>query len=215
MAETHVPAELSRMTRDRANGICEYCRSQERFSPQRFSVEHIKPQSAGGASTPANLALSCQGCNGHKYTKQQAPDPVTRRIVPLFHPRRQRWSDHFAWGADGSLIVGVTSVGRATVEALRMNRIELVNLREVLYAAQQHPPAEPDTPESFVLGMKALKLRHDYCLWVSLFMALFSSRPHQGKLQGLRSLEGGIASETLGPHPSPTSSDRVDRCRGL
>ena len=71
MAETHVPAELSRMTRDRANGICEYCRSQERFSPQRFSVEHIKPQSAGGNSTLENLALACQGCNGHKYTSKR------------------------------------------------------------------------------------------------------------------------------------------------
>ena len=143
MPERYVPADLRRLTRDRAGGICEYCRSQERFSPQRFSVEHIKPQSAGGDSTPENLALSCQGCNGHKYTKQEAPDPVTSRIVPLFHPQRQRWSEHFAWSADSSQIVGMTSVGRATVEALQMNRIELANLREVLYAAQKHPPAEP------------------------------------------------------------------------
>jgi hypothetical protein len=34
--------------------------------------------------------------------------------------------------------------GRATVEALRLNREGLVNLRRILYAAGEHPPAEPD-----------------------------------------------------------------------
>lgn len=144
MSEKYIPAELRRVIRNQANGVCEYCRSQERFSPQPFSVEHIKPSSAGGQPSQENLALSCQGCNGHKYTKQEAPDPVTGRVVPLFHPRDERWRDHFAWSADASLVVGLTPVGRATVEALRMNRIELVNLREVLYAAQKHPPSEPD-----------------------------------------------------------------------
>ena len=144
MSEKHIAAELRRLIRDQANGTCEYCRSQERFSPQRFSIEHIKPHSAGGQPAQENLALSCQGCNGHKYTKQEAPDPVTGDVVGLFHPRQQRWRDHFAWSADASFIVGLTPVGRATVEALRMNRIELVNLREVLYAEQKHPPAEPD-----------------------------------------------------------------------
>lgn len=144
MAEKHIAAELRRLIRDRANGTCEYCRSQERFSPQRFSVEHIKPYSAGGPTNPENLALCCQGCNGHKYTKQEAADPITDDVVALFHPRTQRWRDHFAWSAGAALIVGLTPEGRATVEALRMNRIELVNLREVLYAAQKHPPTEPD-----------------------------------------------------------------------
>jgi 5-methylcytosine-specific restriction endonuclease McrA len=144
MSERHIAAELRRAIRDQADEICEYCRSQERFSPQRFSIEHIKPYSACGQPTQENLALSCQGCNGHKYTKQDAPDPVTGDVVKLFHPRKQRWPDHFAWSADASRIVGLTPVGRATVEALRMNRIELVNLREVLYAAQKHPPTEPD-----------------------------------------------------------------------
>jgi hypothetical protein len=65
-------------------------------------------------------------------------------LVSLFHPRPPRWRDHSAWSADATLIVGLTPIGRATVDALRMNRTELVNLREVLYAAQKHPPAEPE-----------------------------------------------------------------------
>lgn len=133
-------ANLRRFLHDRAEGICEYCHSQARFSPQPFSMEHITPRSAGGSTREDNLALSCQGCNGYKYTKQVAPDPLSGHVVPLFHPRTQRWSEHFSWSSDTTLIVGLTPVGRATVEALRMNRPELVGLRAILYAAQMHPP---------------------------------------------------------------------------
>lgn len=126
----------------RARGLCEYCRSQARFSPQPFSVEHIVARALGGQTEAENLALSCQGCNGHKYTKWQATDPLTGVTVALFHPRQQRWRDHFAWNEDATLIIGLTPIGRATIDALKLNRAELVNLREVLYAAQKHPPTE-------------------------------------------------------------------------
>lgn len=148
MSERHVPAALRQLVQDRAGGICEYCRSQARFSPQPFSVEHITPRAAGGQTKADNLALSCQGCNGHKYSKQEAVDPVTGKVVPLFHPRTQRWRDNFAWSADATLLAGLIPVGRATIEALRMNRVEVVNLRKVLYAVQKHPPAEPDVEHS-------------------------------------------------------------------
>lgn len=89
-----------------------------------------------------NLALSCLGCNSHKYTKTHAHDPETGRRVPLFHPRRQKWSRHFAWSDDFTHIIGRTATGRATVEALQLNRPELVNLRRILHGAGEHPPAD-------------------------------------------------------------------------
>jgi hypothetical protein len=144
MSDKYIPADLRRLVQARARGLCEYCRSQARFSPQPFSVEHIIARVNGGQTTEDNLASSCQGCNGHKYTKQQVIDPLTSQWFPLFHPRQQRWRDHFAWNEDATLIVGLTPTGRATVEALKLNRPELVNLREVLYAAQKHPPTEAD-----------------------------------------------------------------------
>lgn len=143
MPDKYIPTELRRLVHARAQRVCEYCRSQARFCPQPFSVEHIKPRVAGGQTTAENLALSCQGCNGHKYTKESAPDAITNKITLLFHPRQQNWDDHFAWNEDASLIVGLTATGRTTVEALQMNRVELINLREVLYAAQKHPPVKP------------------------------------------------------------------------
>jgi hypothetical protein len=38
---------------------------------------------------------------------------------------------HFAWSNDRQRILGITPSGRATVEALRMNRPQLVNLRRI------------------------------------------------------------------------------------
>jgi HNH endonuclease len=127
----------------RARGICEYCRSQERFATQTFGIEHIVPVQAGGSHDMDNLALACQGCNNHKYTKRVAIDPVTGELVSLFHPRRDRWRDHFIWTHDYTRILGLTPTGRATVEALRLNRNGLVNLRHALFWCGEHPPADP------------------------------------------------------------------------
>lgn len=104
------------------------------------------PRSTGGETTLDNLALSCQGCNNHKYCRTTATDPVTKAIVSLFHPRRQRWQDHFAWDERYERIVGLTPTGRATVATLRLNREELVNLRQALYLAGEHPL--PDQAEN-------------------------------------------------------------------
>jgi hypothetical protein len=132
--------DLRKLVHERARSICEYCHSQACYSPQPFSVEHIIPRSAGGGTTEDNLALSCQGCNGHKYIRQNAADPLTGQMTPLFHPRTQTWGDHFGWSSDTTLVIGLTPTRRATVEALRLNRPELVNLRAILYAAHRHPP---------------------------------------------------------------------------
>jgi len=144
MPKTRITARQKKAIVERAHGCCEYCRSQARFAMQPFSVEHIIPQSQGGQTKLDNLALSCQGCNNHKYTKTEGRDPVSGDIVPLFHARRQRWRDHFVWNDDFTLIIGLTPTGRATVEALRLNREGLVNLRRVLYAVAEHPPAETE-----------------------------------------------------------------------
>jgi 5-methylcytosine-specific restriction endonuclease McrA len=74
----------------RARGCCEYCRSQARYATEAFSIEHIQPLSREGADDIDNLALACQGCNGHKYNKVQGVDPISGEALPLFHPRRQR-----------------------------------------------------------------------------------------------------------------------------
>jgi hypothetical protein len=126
----------------RAGDRCEYCLSPARYATQRFSVEHILPRGQGGATRFENLALSCQGCNNHKYNHAEAPDPVSAELVPLYNPRQHRWGEHFAWSADTLLIIGTSPTGRATVEALLLNRPGVVNLRRLLVSAGEHPPED-------------------------------------------------------------------------
>ena len=140
MPSERVPAALRRQVSARAGGRCEYCRCPAHFTNASFHCEHIQPHEAGGETTLDNLAWACPWCNAHKYTKTYAPDSQTGRVVLLFHPRRQRWSRHFAWSEDFMLIMGRTATGRATVETLHLNRPELLNLRRVLRAVGEHPP---------------------------------------------------------------------------
>lgn len=140
MSEPRPSARARQAVIRRAQGYCEYCRSPMRYSPDPFAVEHIVPRVAGGGNAASNLALSCQGCNNLKFVSIEAVDPVTGVLVPLFHPRQQRWSQHFLWSQDTTVVVGRTSIGRATVERLRLNREGVVNLRRVLATIGQHPP---------------------------------------------------------------------------
>jgi hypothetical protein len=130
---------LRREVIQRAQGRCEYCLSPHTYATQPFAADHIIPESKSGPTTLENLALAC-GCNLYKGNRTHAIDLQTGRRVPLFHPRRQKWKRHFAWSADFLHIVGRTQMGRATVEALRMNRPELVNLRRMLHRVGEHPP---------------------------------------------------------------------------
>ena len=100
-----------------------------------FEVDHILPRAAGGKTTAANLCLSCPTCNRHKATRLTALDPVTRQSVPMFHPNQDRWLDHFAWNADGTRLQGLTPTGRATIDALHVNRAALLTLRRYWGAA--------------------------------------------------------------------------------
>lgn len=140
MAREKPSTEQRRQVRERAKGVCEYCQSQEDFATDSFSVEHITPVSLGGATELENLALACQGCNSHKYTKITAVDPADDKIVALFHPRQHAWTEHFRWSNDFLEIIGITSSGRATIAALKLNRQRLVNLRRAVYAIGEHPP---------------------------------------------------------------------------
>jgi hypothetical protein len=140
MTNRYISADLRRLVAERARNCCEYCRYPGRYAPQTLPVDHIIPLENGGLTVIENLAQSCQGCNGHKAAKTSASDPVTGLLVPLYNPRQQRWEEHFAWSEDFLRITGLTPIGRATIEALQMNREGLINMRRVLYATGEHPP---------------------------------------------------------------------------
>jgi hypothetical protein len=89
-----------------------------------------------------NLWLACSPCTSHKADRVAANDPETGEIVRLFHPREQRWQDHFEWTSEFDRVIGSTATGRATVVALHLNRPTLVRARRLWVIAGWHPPSE-------------------------------------------------------------------------
>jgi hypothetical protein len=124
----------------RAHRRCEYCQCLMDYSSQSFVFEHIIPISKGGETSLENLALACGGCNGYKYTKQEAIDAVSSESVSLYHPRQDIWLEQFAWSEDGLEIIGITPTGRATIDALNLNRSGVKNIRRLLIMVSLHPP---------------------------------------------------------------------------
>ncbi len=78
----------------------------------------------------------------YKGNLTQAIDPVTPELVSLFYPRRQQWSEHFIWSADGTRIEGLTVIGRTTVVALRMNHTVIIGAQRRWVSSGWHPPIE-------------------------------------------------------------------------
>ncbi|MEC4804918.1 MAG: HNH endonuclease signature motif containing protein [Jaaginema sp. PMC 1079.18] len=142
MSFKKVPPSVREVVAARANYLCEYCRCPEAFSTQSFTIEHIKPRQAGGENTLENLAWACSGCNAFKHIKTRGIDPQTEQEVTLFHPRQDRWQDHFTWSDDLTRVVGKTPCGRATLNTLNLNRQGIVNLRRLLVMDNRHPPVD-------------------------------------------------------------------------
>jgi HNH endonuclease len=105
-----------------------------------FTIDHILPTSLGGTEDPQNLAYACTLCYRLKWHKQTVFDAVTQTETPIFHPRQHAWSNHFQWSADFEYIIGISAIGRATVEALRLNREKLVFYRKSVVGIGEHPP---------------------------------------------------------------------------
>jgi len=129
---------LAWLVRRRAKGACEYCRMPEVVYDVSFPIDHVVARQHGGQTVETNLALACVRCNGHKGPNLAGIDLATGQAVLLFHPRRDRWADHFEWR--GPLIIGLTPRGRATVHVLAMNGGNAVAIREALIAEGHFPP---------------------------------------------------------------------------
>jgi hypothetical protein len=96
-----------------------------------FHVGHIVAIQHGGPTAPENLALACGRCNRSKGPNIAGRDRETGEIVQLFHPRRDRWSDHFEW--NGPDLIGKTKVGRVTIHVLGIDDPIRRDVRAVLW----------------------------------------------------------------------------------
>ncbi len=128
---------LRQLVWDRAQDTCEYCHVPQYLDILPFQMEHIIAQKHHGPTTADNLALSCYSDNSYKGPNIAGIDPATGEITRLFHPRRDVWHEHFRW--NGPVLIGLTSIGRATIDVLAMNLTERVEHRRLLMAAGVWP----------------------------------------------------------------------------
>jgi hypothetical protein len=139
-----IPRALTRLVVTRAKGRCEYCGLAQAGQEATFHIDHVVPIAAGGPTEADNLALACVSCSLRKGARQSAADPDSLAEVPLFNPRQQDWRDHFRWS--GPRVSGLTPTGRATVEALALNRPLMVAIRIEEELRHRHPPPDHTPP---------------------------------------------------------------------
>jgi len=133
-----ISAKLRRFVIHRARGRCEYCRLAQVGQAATYHVDHIVPVSAGGPTKIGNLAWACVNCSLRKGARRAAVDPATGMMTMLFHPRRDKWHEHFHWSSHH--LVGLTPVGRSTVAALNLNDPGLIQIRRDDAQLGRHPP---------------------------------------------------------------------------
>ncbi|MBS1252062.1 MAG: hypothetical protein MAG451_01098 [Anaerolineales bacterium] len=130
----HISERLRQLVEKRAEGQCEYCRLPQTARLLRLTVDHIIAIKHGGPTTESNLALACLTCNLHKGSDIASFDPATGDLTSLYHPREQRWNDHFTLDFETGELRGKTPEGRATVRLLQMNTRERIEERLRLIA---------------------------------------------------------------------------------
>jgi hypothetical protein len=116
---------------DRANHRCEYCHAPELVFNFPFEVEHILPLSREGTNSQENLALACRSCNLRKGIRINGIDPQSNTEVQLFHPRLEEWDNHFQADTTSGIILGMTAIGRTTVNILEINSQPQVTARQL------------------------------------------------------------------------------------
>lgn len=124
-------AAAKRLVRQRARNFCEYCRLHQDHSPlATLQIEHVIPRKHGGGDETENLALACIDCNLAKSSNIAGRDPETATLTRLFHPRIDKWDDHFS--LDGIHIAGKTTIGWTTIYVLNMNSDYQLELRAAI-----------------------------------------------------------------------------------
>ena len=129
--------EIQEKVRQRADYLCEYCHTNERWQYVRFTIDHILPNDDDSLE---NLALACFHCNRRKSNKTNALDVESNETISIFNPRLQIWKEHFEWSEDKIYVQPKTKVGKVTIELLQLNRTRILLIREADVAVNRHPP---------------------------------------------------------------------------
>ena len=132
-----ITEELRNEVARRAHHLCEYCLIHEDDIAFRPHIDHIVSRKHGGLSDIESLAYACVLCNRSKGSDVAGVDARSGEIMRLFHPRHERWADHFQ--LDGYSISAISHVGGVTAELLRFNVPERLAERGLLQSLGSYP----------------------------------------------------------------------------
>jgi len=142
---SYIPDAVRHRVIEAFGNRCSYCLAAQRYVLSKLEIERIIPVTQDGSNDDVNLCLACRLCNLYISDQIEAVDPVTKVIVALFNPHtdleRSLPMGYGWWGTDGAIIIGVSPIGRATVEALRLNNEIAVEVRRNWALVGWHPPS--------------------------------------------------------------------------
>jgi hypothetical protein len=134
---SQISEALRRLVAERGYHVCEYCLIHEEDAYHGCEVDHIVSLKHGGLTVPENLANACFHCNRRKGTDVGSIDVRTGKFVRLFHPRADRWRDHF-YLSEGR-IEPLTDIGEVTSRVLDLNHPKRVTFRKLLAGIGRYP----------------------------------------------------------------------------
>jgi HNH endonuclease len=129
--------EIQQTVRQRADYLCEYCHTNERWQYVRFTIDHILPNDDDSLE---NLALACFHCNRRKSNKISVFNAELNEHIPIFNPRLHLWTEHFEWSENNISILPKSKIGEAAIELLELNRQRILLIRDADVLVNRHPP---------------------------------------------------------------------------
>jgi hypothetical protein len=108
---------------------CGYCRVSETDVGGELTVDHFRPVSAGGDDSDGNLVYACVRYNQYKGALlPEATDMAQERR--RLHPMRDDLIAHIREEEASGRLEGLTPTGLFHIEALRLNRPQLIANRQ-------------------------------------------------------------------------------------
>ena len=125
----YISDNIRKLVTQRAENRCEYCLIHEDDTYIGCEIDHIVSIKHNGSNHDSNLAFACLPCNRFKGSDIASLTDLGE-LTPFFNPRKDIWSEHFL--IMGNVIIGITHIGKVTVQILKFNEEQRVEERQSL-----------------------------------------------------------------------------------
>jgi hypothetical protein len=116
--------------RHRYQNACGYCGVTETTVGSELTIDHYRPQSAGGGDDENNLIYACMKCNQYKGDFWPDDEDLTLEQRVL-HPQLDDLAAHVRENEQTGQIDAISETGKFYIALLRLNRPQLIEHRLV------------------------------------------------------------------------------------